>query len=121
WMLPAPAQGAVMVACRAGENELFAHCQKFNNIDTEICVKIERDFLTTLMGGCSTPICALAEIKEGTLTFKGNIFSIDGNEKIEIEAECTLSEVADFGIKMGQELLAKGADKIVAEIRNFGA
>ncbi len=121
WMLPAPAQGAVMVACRAGENDLFAHCQKFNNRATEICVKIERDFLKTLMGGCSTPICALAKITEDTLFFKGNIHSIDGKEKIEIEGECKISEVANFGIIMAKHLLAKGADKIVAEIRNFGA
>ncbi|MCC6187082.1 MAG: hydroxymethylbilane synthase, partial [Chitinophagaceae bacterium] len=105
WMLPAPAQGAVMVACRAGENELFAHCQKFNNSDTEICVKIERDFLTTLMGGCSTPISALAEIANGSIRFQGNILTLDGKEKIEIESQCCLSEAKDFGIKMGHELL----------------
>lgn len=121
WMLPAPAQGAVMVACRAGEDELLARCKKFNHNSTEICVAIERDFLATLMGGCSTPICAFAEIKDNSLLFKGNIFSIDGKRKIEIEGDCRLSEVANFGIKMGQEILAKGADKIVSEIRNFGA
>jgi len=120
WMLPAPAQGAVMVACRAESAELFALCAKFNDKQTALCVQIERDFLRTLMGGCSTPISALAEVKDGLVHFRGNILSIDGTEKMEIEKVCTLEETKDAGVLWGNELLQKGADKIVASIRNFG-
>lgn len=120
WMLPAPAQGAVMVACRAESAELFALCAKLNDKQTALCVQIERDFLRTLMGGCSTPISALAEVKDGLVHFRGNILSIDGTEKMEIEKVCTLEETKDAGVLWGNELLQKGADKIVASIRNFG-
>jgi hydroxymethylbilane synthase len=54
WMLPAPAQGAIMIVCREGDHFAFDCCQPGNDIDTAICTKIERDFLRTLMGGCST-------------------------------------------------------------------
>ena len=49
-------------------------CTSFNHEETALCTKIERDFLRTLMGGCSTPISALAEIKKDN-NFKGNILS----------------------------------------------
>lgn len=120
WMLPAPAQGAVMVACRTESTELLELCANFNDLHTALCVQIERDFLRTLMGGCSTPISALAVIEDGVVHFKGNILSIDGTEKMEMEKICSLEEAKDAGVLWGNELLKKGADKIVASIRNFG-
>ena len=60
-------------------------------MDTELCTKIERDFLRALLGGCSTPISALAVIENGTLIFKGNICSPDGKKKIEVEKEVQIS------------------------------
>lgn len=121
WMLPAPAQGAVMVACRAGEHDLLSLCNLFNDVETQLCVKIERDFLKTLMGGCSTPISALAVIEDGQILFKGNILSLDGKDKIEIEQQQPLSSAENLGVELANELLKNGADRIVASIRNLGA
>lgn len=120
WMLPAPAQGAVMVACRAESTDLLALCERFNDEKTALCVQIERDFLRSLMGGCSTPISALAEIVDNEVHFRGNILSVDGSEKMEMEKTCSIAEAKDVGLIWGKELLQKGADKIVASIRNFG-
>ncbi|MEO6456096.1 MAG: hydroxymethylbilane synthase, partial [Ginsengibacter sp.] len=75
WMLPAPAQGAIMVVCRAEDENTFNVCQAFNDNLTELCTKIERDFLRELLGGCSTPISALAEAADDKILFKGNICS----------------------------------------------
>jgi len=120
WMLPAPAQGAVMVACRAGDEELMQICSSFNDAPTALCVQIERDFLRTLMGGCSTPISALAEVQQNQLIFRGNILMTDGTNKMEIEETIALEQAENVGVALAQKLLAKGADKIVAAIRNFG-
>src|SRR5512138_3482841 len=70
WMLPAPAQGAIMVVCREEDKLCLDACVNLNDADTAICVKIERDFLKTLLGGCSTPISALAKIKKGRVYFE---------------------------------------------------
>ncbi|HEV2355585.1 MAG TPA: hydroxymethylbilane synthase, partial [Puia sp.] len=61
WMLPAPAQGAILVACRSDDEETSKRCEALNDPESALCTKIERDFLRTLLGGCSTPISALAE------------------------------------------------------------
>ncbi|HEY0041100.1 MAG TPA: hydroxymethylbilane synthase, partial [Flavisolibacter sp.] len=78
WMLPAPSQGAIMVVCRKEDEYAFEACQSFNDERTALCTKIEKDFLRVLMGGCSTPISALAEIDGNTVSFRGNICSPDG-------------------------------------------
>src|SRR6478752_7363780 len=85
WMLPAPAQGAIMVVCREEDKAVLEQCALLNDVNTAMCTKVERDFLRALMGGCSTPIGALAQIEGGDLLFKGNILSPDGTQKATIE------------------------------------
>ena len=61
WMLPAPAQGAIMVVCRDADVFCLDACEHFNDSLTALCTKIERDFLRILLGGCSTPIVLFGE------------------------------------------------------------
>ena len=117
WMLPAPAQGAIMVVCREEDNASFYACQSFHHEPTALCTKVERDFLRTLMGGCSTPISGLATISGETLRFRGNICSTDGVQKVEIEKEVALADAATLGILTANELLIKGAQPIMELIR----
>ncbi len=117
WMLPAPAQGAIMIICRKDDTAAYISCQTFNDTDTMLCTKIERDFLRTLLGGCSTPISALAEIKNGTVHFRGNIISPDGKQKAETSRTCTVKDASNLGTTAAQELLRSGGDAIVKNIR----
>ena len=118
WMLPAPAQGAIMIACRDNDNATKEKCLALNDSETSMCTRIEREFLRTLLGGCSTPVSALAERKNDELHFRGNIFSLDGKEKIEIEKHSSINDASTLGINAANELLKKGAKKIVESIRN---
>ena len=120
WMLPAPAQGAIMVVCREDDDFAFGSCQSFNDEETALCTKIERDFLSGLMGGCSTPISALAEIKNNEVWFRGNMVSPDGKQKTEMEKTIVLAHAADLGTIAAKEILLKGGDVIVEHIRIKG-
>ena len=120
WMLPAPAQGAIMVVCRADDTHSLNACTHFNDSNTVLCTKIERDFLRTLLGGCSTPISALAEIKNKEVHFKGNILSVDGKEKVEFEMTCSNLKAEDLGVKAAKQLLQTGGQSIADSIRNAG-
>src|SRR5690606_1817027 len=77
WMLPAPAQGAIMVTSRIDDEEIKQICIQFNDEATSICTRVERDFLAALLGGCSTPISAFARIAGDDLLFEGNILTVD--------------------------------------------
>jgi hydroxymethylbilane synthase len=118
WMLPAPAQGAIVVVCRENDHFSFNACRGFNDNETDRCTKIERDFLRKLLGGCSTPISALAEIKELQVHFKGNILSLDGRKKVEIEKIVDLKSSGSLGALAAEELLAKGGEEIAENIRH---
>ena len=118
WMLPAPAQGAIMVVCREDDEITRNACAFFNHTNTAVCTKIERDFLRGLLGGCSTPISALAQVKEGKIYFKGNILSTDGKEKAEMERTISMEEAADFGQAAATAILNNGGQKIADGIQH---
>lgn len=115
WMLPAPAQGAILIVCRKGEDDLLQACAGMNDADTATCVKAERDFLTALMGGCSTPISALAQFKEGKLLFKGNILSPDGKDKMDIEELFERTAADEAGKTAAAKIITAGAGRIITQ------
>lgn len=120
WMLPAPAQGAIVVVCRKGDELTYKCCNAFNDAGTELCTRIERDFLRALAGGCSKPISALAQIKGRQVYFRGNILSPDGKDKAEIEKTIDLDLADDFGINAATELLLNGGKEIADQIEYAG-
>ena len=70
------------------------------------------------MGGCSTPISALAVIKRNKLHFKGNIFSLDGKQKAEVEKIIDKDHAAQTGTEAAEEILNNGAREISHAIHN---
>jgi hydroxymethylbilane synthase len=118
WMLPAPAQGAIMVVCREGDQFCQEACSKFNHADTALATKIERDFLRTLLGGCSTPISGFAEIKNNEVHFTGNILSPDGKLIAGVNASGLSARAHEMGIQAANRLLSSGGKTIADSIRN---
>lgn len=117
WMLPAPAQGAIVIACRINDEPMLNACAPLNDEPTATCTAIERDFLRVLMGGCSTPISALAVAENDTIAFRGNILSLDGQRKAEINKTVNIAASSGLGRLAAEELLANGGKEILAEIK----
>ncbi len=108
FMLPAPAQGAVVLVCRADDKEVIKACAYLNHEHTAICTGIERNFLRSLHGGCSTPISAFATVNEDEINFVGNITAADGSKSISVEMESPVYEHAEMAVKAAAEITAKG-------------
>lgn len=117
WMIPAPAQGAMVVV--AMENDSFCReiLQKLNDENTNICTKIERDFLRTLEGGCTAPIGAFAQIIHGQIELNGVLLSLDGQTKIEVKQQTSLNNYHNFGAHCAQEVLANGGIDLMQSIK----
>jgi len=118
WMLPAPAQGAIVVVCKDTDTYCAEACALMNDKNTALCVAMERAFLRALLGGCSTPISALSEVKDGRILFRGNILSTDGKLKKEIVKEIDIEDIEQAGASAAMELLSNGGDMILEGIRN---
>lgn len=109
WMISAPSQGAIGIVSK----EDFKYSEivsVLNDINTRICVDIERAFLRTLDAGCSSPVGALAEVHGDTLFFKGAVLSVDGQQKVDVKKEIGLSEAKEtLGAELAKKVINEGA------------
>ena len=117
WMIPAPAQGAMVVVAMAKDEFCREAVSELNDIDAEVCTHIERQFLKTLEGGCTAPIGALAVFTEEEIVFKGVLFSIDGKQKIEIEKTVPMQEWKKLGFYCAKEILENGGAELMTAIK----
>jgi len=118
WMVPAPAQGAVVVHTMKEDTFTTEAVAKLNDTNTETCTAVERAFLRELEGGCTAPIGALATIENNKISFDGVLFSLDGEHKIEVQLkDIELSEIEGLGKGCAQEILANGGAVLMKEIK----
>lgn len=61
-MLPAPAQGALAVECRADDDAMLSALDRLDHLPTRIAITAERGFLAALGLGCSAAVAALATL-----------------------------------------------------------
>lgn len=89
-----------------------------NHRTTAICLRLEREFLATLEGGCSVPVYGLAELHGEKLYFRGGIIDLDGHEELTEEIVCSPTETAGKGKLAAQRLLERGGDQLLAQIKD---
>lgn len=118
WMLPAPAQGAILVVCKESDDYSQAACTHLHDEATATCTQVERDFLRALLGGCTTPISGLATVNGGNIEFVGNILSKDGRQKVEARRTVSIAEAATLGRVAADEVLATGGRAILDAMKN---
>ena len=117
WMIPAPAQGAMVIVAMANDEFCKEAVAQLNDLETDICTYIERQFLKTLEGGCTAPIGALARFVEDTIEFKGVLFSLDGKEKFEVEKTVSIGEWKKLGFILAKEILDNGGAELMNSIK----
>ena len=119
WMIPAPAQGAMLVVAMHDDDFSLDALAHLNDVESEITTYIERQFLRTLEGGCTAPIGAIAQYSEhdDTLYFKGVLLSLDGKQKHEIEKTVPINQWKKLGFYAAQEILENGGDQLMKELK----
>jgi len=114
--IPAPGQGALGIEAREQNKGIRSIVSRINHRPTHICVREEREFLTTLGGGCRFPVGALARIKGNKIRMEGFIASPDAQKVIYVVGGTSLKKVAGIGRTLAEEALTKGAQRILREV-----
>ncbi|MFD2822435.1 hydroxymethylbilane synthase [Lacinutrix iliipiscaria] len=117
WMIPAPAQGAIMITALDEDEDIKTICAALNHEETSICTTIERDFLNKLEGGCTAPIGALAFIKDEEVTFEGVLLSPDGSKKIEVKRVEKLGNHQDIAQFCADYIIERGGKRLMDTIK----
>jgi len=113
--VPAPAQGALAVECRADDLAAREVLAAFDDTGARACITAERALLSSLEAGCSAPIGALAEIHDNPaeLTLTAVVTAADGSDAVRRTLTGVVADSADVGRRLAAELIASGADKMM--------
>ncbi|MCW2681683.1 MAG: porphobilinogen deaminase [Frankiales bacterium] len=118
-MLPAPAQGALALECRADDEELVRLLGALEHEDSRTAVAAERALLAALEAGCTAPVGALAQVAEGDdgpeIYLRGLVAAVDGTDAVRLSATGPTSEAAEVGRRLAAELLDLGAADLMGE------
>ena len=117
WMIPAPAQGAILVTTRAEETKLLDNIKPLSHLPTQDCVQAERDFLRALQGGCSAPIGAYASVHNNRISFVGSVTAPDGSRHIEIRESYDRQD-PDIGKQAAETLVRNGGEQVLDKLKS---
>lgn len=124
-MLPAPAQGALAVECRADDRQMRELLSVLDHMPTRLAITAERAFLATLEAGCSAPVAALAVVAEGEtgdeIYLRGAVISPDGSRDYRLSRSggvpaggaAALAAAEEIGRSLANDLLDAGAGGIL--------
>lgn len=125
-MLPAPAQGALAVECRAGDTALAELLAELDDADTRLAVTAERTLLAELEAGCSAPVGAIAEVVESIdedgrvfeeLSLRACVAALDGSDVIRASGIGSPDRARELGVSVAAELFELGARELMADAR----
>jgi hydroxymethylbilane synthase len=113
-VLPAPAQGALAIECRADDQATIEVLAAIDHADSRVVVAAERALLAALEAGCSAPVGALGEVAEDDdgeleLFLRGSVTAVDGNDAVRLSATGSYSDPEGLGRRLADDLIADGA------------
>lgn len=114
--LPAAGQGAVGIETRVNDERVLNYLASLNHNPTACCVMAERAMNTRLQGGCQVPIGGFATLNGNEITLNALVGALDGSTIIRASGVADIEDAEQLGISVAEQLLAQGADKILAEV-----
>ncbi|MCR6495146.1 hydroxymethylbilane synthase [Thermomonas sp. S9] len=111
--LPAPAQGAIAIECRADDAATLALCAALDDPPTRACVEAERAMNRALHGSCHVPVAALATLDGARLHLQGLVGSASDGRQVRAQAEGSAADPDALGMAVARALLAQGARALI--------
>lgn len=118
-MLPAIGQGALCIEIRRDDAIVGPMVATLDHAPTRAVVAGERAFLNRLEGGCQVPIAGNGRIHEKQFILTGLVAEVDGSRVIKEEKSGPLDSVETIGTELAEELLSRGADKILQKLKSL--
>lgn len=116
WMLPAPAQGAIAVTIREGDQRTRKALLPQHSAGTYLLTQIERDFLQGLEGGCSAPLGAQARMFPERIHFDAILLTPDGQTAYELHDKVPMTNIEGYGKIAADKARREGAEPILEAI-----
>lgn len=114
--IPAPAQGALAVECRADDKSTVTALDMIMHADTYVRSIAERTVLNRLEAGCTAPVAAhamLAGYTGDTMELTAAVFGLDGKQHVIFSAEGPGDRPVELGEIVAAQLIDDGAVELL--------
>ena len=111
--LPAVAQGAIAIECRAGDADVLDLVRGLDDADTHRCVAAERAMNLDLHGSCNVPIAGYCVETEAGLALWGLVGDAADGRVIRAEARGPRDAPEALGHEVATMLRDRGADEML--------
>lgn len=114
--LPPAGQGALGIEILESRLELADWLQPLSCTVSAACSAAERAVSRVLGGSCQVPLAAYAHINGDTLTVDALVAEPDGSRIMRSQRAGKIADARELGESAAQDLLAQGADDILARL-----
>jgi len=114
--IPAPGQGMIAVEVRARDAPNREVVGRIDDTNASAALAAERALVVRLGGGCQMPIGGYARIDGDTMHMDAVVIALDGAHEVRASAAGSIGEAAAVGTRVADQLLARGADIILASL-----
>ena len=114
--LPAVGQGALGLEIRAHDQRIRDLVEPMTHGPSALTIAAERAFLKRLGGGCQVPIAAYGRLDGAELRLVALVINPDGTGVVRGERKGPSALAEEIGFAIGEELLRRGADRIIREL-----
>ena len=114
--IPAVGQGALGIEISSNRLDMIAVLAPLNHLDTQACVEAERGMSRALAGSCTVPLGAYAVCAGDTIHITGFVSSVDGKQMLVEKMTGSRNDAEALGKALATQLVANGADKILAAL-----
>ena len=111
--IPAAGQGAVGIESRSDRSEINSLLEAINHRDTFDCVSCEREVSISLGADCNLPIASFATLVDDEMSLSTYVSDALGETFFRLSSKAESSGAIPMAKSLSEEMLAKGADKLI--------
>ena len=109
---PSACQGALAVVAKADNEKAIEVLGKITDKDAWATTLAERAFMTTVGGGCKTPVGVIVKVNEG-LELLSSVLAPDGSVRFQYTRKGSTGDSEGFGHEAALDMLSQGGASLI--------
>lgn len=109
FMIPPMGQASLGIEIVSANTHVREIAMSLNDEESQLCAKLERDFVSAVGAGCSAPVAVNAKVKKETAEIVAMLGYPDGTHILQEQISAPLERCEHIGTELAEKMIAGGA------------
>lgn len=119
FMIPPMGQAALGIEIVSDNAKIREIAMSLNHAPSQLCTKLERDFVAKIGAGCSAPVAVNAIIDGEMMHIRAMLGYPNGTHIVQKELEASVESCDNLGLQLATMMIDEGAIEILAKAENI--